>query len=145
MTMTAVSRCSTCKAVVNIHWTACLVCRAIISSTLEVGAQQHTPDLPVRIGDPVALGKSTGFYPVSTDNSVKGIAAPNHPPPELSLGDVVEWLSPALPRQQGEVLALYDDGTFEVWHPLTKMLCRLPRAWVTQRHGYDSQKQEGMS
>jgi hypothetical protein len=47
-------------------------------------------------------------------------------------GDRVEWLSPALPKQEGEVLAIYDDGTFEVYHPLTEILCRLPLAWVTR-------------
>jgi len=50
----------------------------------------------------------------------------------LRPGDVVEWLSPALPRQQGEILAVHDDGTFEVWHPLTERLCRLPMTWVTK-------------
>jgi hypothetical protein len=42
----------------------------------------------------------------------------------------VEWLSPALPKQQGEVLAVYQDGTFEVFHPLAEKLCRLPVMWV---------------
>lgn len=42
----------------------------------------------------------------------------------------VEWLSPALPKQRGEVLAVYDDGTFDVWHPLAETLCRLPVTWV---------------
>lgn len=50
--------------------------------------------------------------------------------PVLCPGDVVEWLSPALPKQQGEVLGLYPDGTFEVLHPLSERLCRLPVVWV---------------
>lgn len=45
-------------------------------------------------------------------------------------GDWVEWLSPALPKQQGEVLGVYKDGTFEVYHPLSLTLCRLPVMWV---------------
>ena len=52
--------------------------------------------------------------------------------PVLHPGDTVDWLSPALPKQQGEVLEVYDDGTFEVWHPLTETLCRLPMTWVVQ-------------
>lgn len=32
MTMTAVSQCAQCGAVINIHWSSCLVCRAVISS-----------------------------------------------------------------------------------------------------------------
>lgn len=50
--------------------------------------------------------------------------------PLLYPGDFVEWRSPALPKQRGEVLGVHDDGTFEVWHPLTERLCRLPVAWV---------------
>jgi hypothetical protein len=48
----------------------------------------------------------------------------------VQVGDWVEWLSPALPKQQGEVLAVYPDRTFEVFHPLTESLCRLPIGWV---------------
>lgn len=54
------------------------------------------------------------------------------PAPPLRPGDWVEWLSPALPRQEGEVLAVHGDGTFEVFHPLTEILRRLPVAWVTR-------------
>lgn len=50
--------------------------------------------------------------------------------PVLHPGDLVEWLGPALPRQQGEVLAVFGDGIFEVWHPLTERLCRLSVSWV---------------
>ncbi|MGZ8373314.1 MAG: hypothetical protein ACXW4A_00160 [Nitrospira sp.] len=46
-------------------------------------------------------------------------------------GQWVEWLSPALPTQQGEVVAL-DADHFEVYHPLTETLCRLPISWVTR-------------
>lgn len=52
--------------------------------------------------------------------------------PVLCPGDIVEWLSPALHRQRGEVRAVHPDGTFEVFHPLTGVLCRLPIRWVTQ-------------
>lgn len=50
--------------------------------------------------------------------------------PVFQAGDRVEWLSPALPRQQGEVLAVHPDSTFEVFHPLTEAICRLQLAWV---------------
>lgn len=55
---------------------------------------------------------------------------PNAVRPLLCPGDIVEWRSQALPKQRGEVLAVHTDGTFEVWHPLTEALCRLPVAWV---------------
>ncbi|MGE0469629.1 MAG: hypothetical protein AB7L09_12700 [Nitrospira sp.] len=50
----------------------------------------------------------------------------------LRPGDIVEWLSPALPKQHGEVLDVYEDGTFEVVHTLSVKLCRLPMVWVTR-------------
>ena len=52
--------------------------------------------------------------------------------PVLHPGDVVEWLSPALPKQRGEVMAVYPDGNFEVFHSLAGRLCRLPMTWVIQ-------------
>jgi hypothetical protein len=50
--------------------------------------------------------------------------------PVLCPGDIVEWLSPALPKQRGEVLDVHQNGTFEVFHPLAEKLCRLPVVWV---------------
>ena len=144
MTTIAVSRCAQCNAVINIHWTACLVCRAIISSTPEAAApSQHTPDHHGGTGKPIALSKS---------GSATGVVAQDHPMLELSdgeavrlltkgpdnvwlipgPGDVVEWLSPALPKQQGRVLGVYQDDSFEVFHPLSEALCRLPMAWITR-------------
>jgi|CXWL01.1.fsa_nt_gi hypothetical protein len=52
--------------------------------------------------------------------------------PVLRAGDWAEWLSPALPKQRGKVLAVHPDGTFEVFHPLTEAPCRLPVSWVTK-------------
>ena len=132
MTMTAVSRCSECRAVTNIHWPACLVCQAILPTVSEVPtATEATPDLcratealhlepglPVDLleGNPVRIQekKLDSVHPV------------------LRAGDTVEWLSPALPRQGGEVLAVHPDATFEVFHPLTEAPCRLPVSWVTK-------------
>ena len=51
--------------------------------------------------------------------------------PLFKPGDLVEWLSPALPRQRGEVLAIEGDH-FTVFHPLAEALCRLPVFWVTR-------------
>lgn len=52
--------------------------------------------------------------------------------PVLEPGDWAEWLSPALPHQRGEVLAVHPDRTFEVFHPLAEAICRLPVTWVTK-------------
>jgi hypothetical protein len=50
--------------------------------------------------------------------------------PVLCPGDIVEWLTPALPKQRGEVLEVYQDGIFEVFHPVTEKICRLPVRWI---------------
>jgi hypothetical protein len=52
--------------------------------------------------------------------------------PAIQPGDLVIWLSPALPQQQGEVLAVHDDGTFEVFVPISEVVRRLPVAWITR-------------
>ena len=52
--------------------------------------------------------------------------------PAIQPGDLVEWLSPALPRQHGEVLAVHPDGTFEVFVPISEVVCRLPISWITR-------------
>ncbi len=50
----------------------------------------------------------------------------------LAPGCIAEWLSPALPRQQAKVLAVHEDGTFEAFHPLSEIVCRMPTAWITR-------------
>lgn len=51
--------------------------------------------------------------------------------PVVQPGDRVEWLSPALPQQQGEVLAVSGDY-FDAYHPLSECVCRMPTAWITR-------------
>ena len=107
MTMTAVSQCSECKAMVNIHWPVCLVCRAPVT--------RH--------------GVSAGSTATAPPGNTQATAKPRTLP-LLYPGDVVAWMSPALPRQQADVLAVHDDDTFEVLHPLTEVRCRLPMNWI---------------
>lgn len=81
-------------------------------------------DLHMKPGFPVEL---------PDEDAVRLLAKkPDAVRPVLCPGDIVEWLSPALPKQQGEVLDVYQDGTFEVCHPLAEKLCRLPLMWVTK-------------
>ncbi|TKB79291.1 MAG: hypothetical protein E8D42_07790 [Nitrospira sp.] len=78
-------------------------------------------DLHLRPGHPVEL---------PDDDAVRLLAKTDKIYPVLHPGDSVEWMSPALPKQQGEVLVVHQDRTFEVFHPLTVAVCRLPVAWV---------------
>ena len=53
MSLTAVSRCLQCHAVVNVHWTACLVCRAPLPAVqpdpLAVSVEATQREQPSRI------------------------------------------------------------------------------------------------
>lgn len=75
------------------------------------------------------------------DGDVRVVNAPL-PIEDIQPGDMVAWLSPLLPEQQGEVLAVHPDETFLAFHPLTEILCKLPLAWVT-RIVMPAERQEG--
>ena len=53
MSTTAVGQCPHCAAVINRHWTACLVCHATISPTAEPSSKSLAAPLPTL--DPGAL------------------------------------------------------------------------------------------
>lgn len=73
-----------------------------------------------------------GLVDLPDEDAVRLLAKkPDAVRPMIHPGDLVEWLSPALPKQQGEVLAL-DGDRFEVYHPMTEVLCRLPISWITR-------------
>ncbi len=62
--------------------------------------------------------------------------------PALKPGNLVEWQSPALFAQRGEVLAISGDY-FEAYHPVSECVCRMPTCWITRvvmRHGCDGEK-----
>jgi hypothetical protein len=92
-----------------------------------------TPGRPVNFSESDArrlLDRAPGKVRVVTS----GVGAKSIRP-----GMWVVWQSSALPACRGEVLALREDGTFEVFHPLTERLCRLPVLWITQVFEKDEQ------
>lgn len=132
MSTTAVGFCPKCTAVVNVRWKVCFVCQAILPPAPEVPASsESTPYNWSRTRD---LHGTPGLPVDLLDGDAVRLLAkkPDTVRPVLQAGDQVEWLSPALPPQRGEVLAVHSDGTFEVFHPLTEALCRLPVTWVTK-------------
>ena len=69
MIMTAVSQCSECGAVVNVHWTACLVCRAAFACrnsepSTHVGAPHNPFPLDKVIVEPAVRSNGTSLRPV---------------------------------------------------------------------------------
>ena len=95
----------------------------MIQATHPICIRRATGNLHLRPGQPVELADADAIRLLALTSKVR---------PVLHPGDIVEWLSQALPKQRGEVLEVYDDGTFEVWHPLAETLCRLPVTWVRQ-------------
>ena len=160
MTLTAVSRCSECKAVVNIHWTACLVCRTIISPVPEVDAHQHTPDLPERKKDSVSLSESV---------SIAGVVAQDPPRPDLPSFPLLPHCFVTYTDSQGRLRGGWDEratSTVKQCHRVGancevelahggRIPIRAVRgvgklsaegcligAWSVREHGYDGRKQE---
>ena len=93
----------------------------MIEVTHPICIRRANGNLHLRPSQPVEL---------ADDDAVRLLTKTNKVRPVLHPGDWVEWLSQALPKQRGEVLAVHDDGTFQVWHPLSETLCRLPMTWV---------------
>lgn len=126
------ARCQTCKAIVNPAWETCAVCQHQLTSPYpqKGSLPSHSED----IEDIAHRGNRLGQ---PTEPSQEGRALGKVRP-----GDWAEWRSPALPHQRGEVLAVHPDETFEVFHPLTERLCRLPLSWVT-RVVLPAEKHEG--
>lgn len=54
------------------------------------------------------------------------------PEQRIRPGDWVSWMSPALPAQEGDVLGIHPDGTFEAFHPLAESVRRMPVSWITR-------------
>ncbi len=162
MTLTAVAQCSECKAVVNIHWTACLVCRAIISPVPEVDAHQHTPDLPERKEDSVSLSESV---------SIAGVVAQVPPRPDLPSFPLLPHCFVTYTDSQGRLRGGWDEratSTVKQCHrvgadykvelingsriPLWAVRAvgqlnvegRIIAAWTVREHGYDRRKKENV-
>lgn len=85
-----------------------------------------------RLAGGADLHLKPGPIDLPDDDAVKLLAKkPDAVRLAVQAGDWVEWLSPALPKQQGEIIAI-DGDHFHVYHPLTEILCRLPLVWVTR-------------
>lgn len=88
-------------------------------------------DIHVQPGGYIELSDDEGTRLLQKAPDLVQVIEPT-PDQGIQPGDVVAWLSPALPEQRGEVLAVHPDGTFEVFHPLSETICRLPVNWVTK-------------
>ena|SRR5215831_2796848 len=78
-------------------------------------------DLHLKPGHPIELPDEDAIRLLAKTDKVRLVFGP---------GEWVEWSSPALPKGNGEVLAVHPDETFEVFHSITEAVCRLPMIWV---------------
>jgi hypothetical protein len=136
MPMTAVSRCSQCEAIVNVHWQACLVCRAMLPPVLEATAPTPlTPDNQGRKEGPQApiLPGWLVTYRDKTGNLSGGAEDRGH-------GTVQAC------RWEGALWSVYltDGQRVPLSHVVgvakTDATGRILVVWTVRRHGYDGEK-----
>lgn len=106
MQSVGVARCQSCQSIVNLNWSACVVCGKSIDDLerCEVHGESVREEC-----QSVPLGQ------------------------DVKAGNTIAWDSPLLGHLTGEVLAVYENGNLEVFHPCTEQLARIPLVWVRQK------------
>lgn len=133
MTITAVSRCSQCEAVVNIHWPSCLVCRAILPPVPGAAPpSQVTPDHQERVGEPIAP-ILPGWLVTYLDKAGKlsgGSEDPGHGTVQECRRDAGRWLVYLTDGQRVPLSLIRAVGQMGVHG-------RICAAYTVREHGYD--------
>ena len=133
MTMTAVSQCPQCVAVINVHWPSCLVCRAILAPILKVPSpSEPIPENQRGIGKPhppllpgwlVTYRNQTSTLCGGADDKAHGTVREC----QWELGRWVAYLTDGQQLPLSVILAVaptHPDG-------------RIRAAWTVREHGYD--------
>ena len=132
MTVTAVSRCAQCEAVVNIHWLSCLVCGVNLPSVPEGPPSQTTPEHQRRIEEPLPP-ILPGWLVTYRDRQGKLCGGSE----DRAQGTVKEC------RWEGGqwTLCLSNGEQMPLWNikavGQTDGTGRLVAAWTVREHGYD--------
>ncbi len=103
MQSVGVARCQSCQSIVNLNWSACVVCGKSIDDLERCEVQGESAR---EERQSVPLG------------------------PDVKAGDTIAWDSPLFGYLTGEVLAIYKDGEIEVFQPCVERVARIPLAWV---------------
>ncbi|MDR4470664.1 MAG: hypothetical protein MRJ68_20575 [Nitrospira sp.] len=136
MTMTAVSQCARCAAVVNVHWPSCLVCRAVlppvpdvpVSAELIQGNQGRArePVPPILPGWLVTYRDQAGRLCGGADDRAHGTV-------RKCQWNGTNW---TLHLTDGQRLPLAAIPAVSK----TDTLGRIVGAWSTRDHGYDGER-----
>ena len=145
MSITAVGQCPQCHAVVNVHWSSCLVCHALLiagpfhetegrtsappahsqATTTEVTA----PTPPLQPGWLVAYRNRTGVLCGGCDGRQHGTV-------EVCQWDGNGWTVELTDGQRLRLSAIRSVGK-------TDSAGQVVSAWMVREHGYDGSKTEG--
>lgn len=136
MAMTAISQCSQCGAVVNVHWLSCLVCRAVLAPVPDL--PEATPATHGQAGDllaPILPGwvvtyqDRGGKFCGGSEDKVHGTVKACHW--EGGRWTVCLTDGQHVPLSNIRAVGKTDEGG------------RVLSAWTVREHGYDGRKQEG--
>jgi hypothetical protein len=133
MTVTAVSRCAQCEAVVNVYWPSCLVCRATLPPVPKAPTPSGlTPDHQRRAGEPLAP-ILPGWRVTYRDKAGQLCGGAE----DRARGTVLEcrW-------ESGQwIVSLTDGQRLPLWIiravGRTDQVGRILAAWTVREHGYD--------
>lgn len=131
--MTTLSRCAQCEAVVNIHWPACMVCRAILPQAPELSTPPViTPDATRQAGTPIAP-LQPGWIVAYRDESGKlcgGCEDKGHGTVQECRWDTGRW---SVWLTDGQRVPLYSIRSVGK----TNLSGRICAAWTVREHAVD--------
>ncbi len=140
MTITAVSRCAQCEAVVNIRWPSCLVCRATLPPVVATGSSEVIHENQGRAVEPL-MPILPGWLVTYQDKEGRlsgGAEDRGHGTVQECRWDAGHWTVHLTNGQQVPLWVIRAVGQ-------TDTDGRLLAAWEVRRHGYDGRKQEATS
>lgn|GEM_PF-1369501 len=135
--MAAVSHCSRCAAIVNIHWPSCLVCHAILPSSQEVPAASTAPAPQGEGGDLVApiLPGWLVAYRDQAGRLCGGAEDRAHGTVKACQWNGSSWILYLTNGQRLPILSVRAVAR-------TDASGHIREAWTTREHGYDGTGQD---
>lgn len=132
MTVTAVSRCAQCEAVVNVHWPSCLVCGGGLPPVPEGQPSQATPEHQGPIQEPLApiLPGWLVTYRNRQGHLCGGAEDREHGTVRECRWDAAHWMLCLTDGQQMPLSFIRAVGQ-------TDVNGRICTAWTVREHGYD--------
>lgn len=133
MTITAVSECAQCGAVVNIHWASCLVCHVELANSHDVAPASQTSPGSESISPKPLPPILPGWLVTYRDESGKlsgGVEDPDHGTVQECRWDFGRWTVYLTDGQRLPLSRIRGVGK-------TDEAGQILAAWTTKEHGLD--------